>query len=152
MALVIKKFSGLSDLNAFVRGTLRGGVDLAKTSSSLYLHGLTLIFTTPSATVTFASTGTAAQVPLTLAQVKSQIEAQAAGVLVTFNQGMIDLRMSTPGTIALAAGGTAKGLLGLPAGAASATPLSAPGGSAPSLVSVGPEGSQSNYLLTYSDA
>ena len=152
MALVIRKFSGLSDLNAFVTGRLRGSVDLTKTHSSLYLHNLTLEFTTPAETVTFAASPAAAQVPLTLAQIKAQIEAQTTGVSVAFSQGYLELFMTTPGLIALAAGGTAKPLFGFAAAASSARPLNPPGGAAPTFISLSPEGSQSNYLLTYNDA
>jgi hypothetical protein len=152
MALVIRKFSGLSDLNAFVTGRLRGSVDLTKTHSSLYLHNLTLVFTTPAATVTFAASPAATQVPLTLAQIKAQIEAQAAGVLVSWVNGYLELRASPAGTLVLGAGGTSKPLFGLPAAATTVTPLNPPGGAAPTFISVGPEGSQSNYLLTYNDA
>lgn len=149
MVLDIRKFSSLESLNAFIKGRLRGSTDLVKTPSSLYLHGRTLIFATPAATVTFAASPTAAQVPLTKAQVKTQIEAQAAGVLVSFVQGAIELRANPAGTLVLDKDGTANALLGFPTKAdTTVTPVSPPGGSNPEFISVGPEGSQSTYLLT----
>jgi hypothetical protein len=154
MALVIKKFSGLADLNAFTRGLLRGSSDLVKMPGSLYLHGRTLIFATPAATVTFAASPAAAQVPLTIAQVKAQIEAQtAAAVFVSFNQGALELRAAPAGVLVLDKDGTANALLGFDTVTdTTVTPLAAPGGGPPTFISVGPEGSQSNYLLTYDDA
>jgi hypothetical protein len=149
MVLDIRKFSGLDSLNAFVKGRLRGSTDLVKTPSSLYLHGLTLIFATPADTVTFAASPAAPQVPLTRAQVKAQIEAQAAGVLVNFVQGAIELRADPAGTLVLDKDGTANALLGFPTKAdTTVRPVNPPGGASPIFISVGPEGSQGTYLLT----
>jgi hypothetical protein len=145
MVLDIRKFSGLDSLNTFVKGRLRGTTDLVKNPAGLYLHGLTLIFTTPAVTVTFASSPAGTQVPLTLAQIKSQIEtATASGVLVSWFGGCIELRANPAGVLVLT-GGTASALLGL--GAATVQPLNAPSGAAPKYVGLEPEGSPGTFLL-----
>jgi hypothetical protein len=146
MVLDIRKFSGLDSLNTFIKGRLRGTTDLVKNPAGLYLHGLTLHFTTPAATVTFAASPTAAQVPLTLAQIKAQIEAQTtSGVLVTWFGGCIELRAAPAGALVLASDSTALSLLGL--SAATVQPLNAPGGSAPKFIGLEPEGSPGTFLL-----
>lgn len=150
MALTIRNFSRLEDVRLLLTGHILGGVDVTKNPAALYLHGKTLIFNTPSATVTFAASPTNAQVSLTLAQVKTQIEAQATGVSCRFNRGRIELFMTTPGTINLDLLGTANGLLGFdPTTDTSAAPYNIPGGSAPALVQVVPDtGSNSFMVLT----
>lgn len=149
MPLVARKFGKIADVNAHLIGKLVGGVDIFRNSGSLYLHGLTLIFTTPAATVTFAASPAAAQVPLTPAQVKTQIEAQTTnGVLVSFRDGHVELIASPSGTLVLGAAGTANAMLGFMAGAASTVkPVTAPGGAAPSLVSIGPDTGSNGYIL-----
>jgi hypothetical protein len=147
MTLDIRKFASLPDLNAYVKGRLRGSTDLVQTPSSLFLHGKTLIFTAPAATVTFAASPAAAQVPLTMAQVKAQIEAQAATVLVTFINGRLELRVNA-GTVTVNSTGTANGLLGFDATTPStAKPMSSPGGAAPSFISLVADGAGS-YILS----
>ncbi len=148
MVLDIKKFSGLDSLSSFLKGRLRGTSDLVKNTAALYLHGKTLIFATPAETVTFAASPAAAQVPLTLAQVKTQIEAQTTGVSVGFVQGAIELYMTTPGTLVLDKDGTANAYLGFSSVADSTVkPINPSGGAAPKFVSLVPEPGAGTYLL-----
>lgn len=153
MPLVARKFGKLADVNAFFIGKLVGGVNIFKDAGSLYLHGLTLVFTTPAATVTFAASPAVAQVPLTPAQVKSQIETQTTnGVLVSFRDGCLELIAAPSGTLVLGAAGTANSKLGFMSGAAStAKPVTAPGGAAPSLVSLSPDTGSNGYILVVSE-
>jgi hypothetical protein len=150
MVLDIKKFSGLDALTTYVKGRLRGSTDLTKTPGSLYLHGLTLIFTTPVASVTFAATPAAAQVPLTVAQVKTQIETQtAAAVLVNFVNGRLELRAAPAGALVLAANGTSNPLLGFDATTASSVaPVNPAAGASPKFVALQPEGNGTYILVT----
>lgn len=148
MVLDIRKFSGLSELNAFVKGKLRGSTDLIKNSGSLYLHGLTLIFATPVGTVTFAASPTSAQVPLTLAQVRAQIEAAVATVSCRFVQGRIELFLTAPGPLVLDKTGTANSLLGFDTTTnSSVAPVNPAAGASPKFVALAPEGQAGTYLL-----
>jgi hypothetical protein len=154
MALVTRKFGTLADLNAFYGGRIRGSVPLTRTPGSLFLHGLTLITSTPAASVTFAATPAAAQVPLTLQEVKEQIEDQSAAALtVNFVAGHLELRATTPGALVIDKDGTANPLLGIDTSAdSSAAVVSEPGGSAPTFVALGSDSGSNSYLLTTDDA
>lgn len=150
MALAFRKFSNVDDMALFLKGHLLGGVQVA---NALFLHGKTLIFNTPSATVTFAASPAAAQVPLTLQQVKTQIEAQATGVTARFNKGRLELYATTPGSIVLDQAGTATAQLGFDAAVdQSAAPYNVPGGAAPALVQVVPDMASNSYLVVTNDA
>jgi hypothetical protein len=148
-ALNLRKFAKLDDLTIFLKGHLLGGVDVLRNGSSLYLHGLTLIFNTPSATVTFASSPAGTQVPLKAQDVKTQIEAQTSnGVLVSFNQGRLELRASPAGAINLDSAGTANALLGFDTAVDSAAaPYAIPGGTPPALVEIVPDHGSNSYLV-----
>jgi hypothetical protein len=153
MALAFRKFSRLEHATSFLQGHLVGSVSLLRNGNSLYLHGKTLIFTTPSATVTFDATPDGTQIPLTLAQVKSQIEAGASGVTCHFSEGRLDLFMATPGSIALDKDGTANAQLGFSTTAdSSAAVYAAPGGSAPALVQIVPDTGSNSFVVVTDDA
>lgn len=148
MALRFRKFPSVDDLSLLLRGHILGGVDILRSPGALYLHGKTLIFTTPSATVTFAASPASAQVPLTVAQVIAQVEAQATGVSVNINRGAIELYMTTPGAIALNSTGTANGQLGFDSATpTTGAPFNAPGGSAPALVQIVTDGGSNAYMV-----
>ena len=150
MVLNVKKFSGLADLNSFIAGKLRGSTDLVKNPGSLYLHGKTLIFATPVGTVTFAASPTAAQVPLTVAQVRAQIEAAVATVSCRFVQGRLELFLTAPGPLVLDKDGTANELLGFDTKTdSSVTPINPAGGASPTYVDLTPEGISGTYLLVF---
>ena len=152
MALNFRKFSSMDDAAVFLKGHIIGGVDLTKNGSSLYLHGLTLVFNTPADSVTFTASPAAAQVPLTVQDVITQIEAQAAGVSARLNKGRLELYMTTPGAINLDKDGTANAKLGFSrATDTSNAPYNAPGGSAPALVSIIHDSGSNSYMVVTDD-
>lgn len=151
MALNFRKFNTVDEVSTFLKGHLIGGVDVK--GRQLFVHGLTLIFTTPSATVTFAATVASAQNPLTLQQVKTQIEAQAAGVTAKFNRGRLELFATTPGAIGLDKDGTANAIFGFTSAAdMAAAPYNVPGGAAPALVQIIPDNGSNAYMVVTNDA
>lgn len=153
MPLNYRKFSSVDDATLFLKGHIIGGVDLSRTPSALYLHGKTLVFNTPAGTVTFAASPTAAQVPLTMAEVKEQIEADVAGVTVRFNKGRLEVWTTTPGAISLDATGTANAMFGFDAAADTVGAVyGVPGGAAPALVSIVPDTGSNSYLVVVNDA
>lgn len=127
MALRVRKFTNLEELNLFLRGGLIGGTRLVQVYD---IGGKTLKFTSPSVTtVTF----TAPNGFLTLKEIFTQIKAQMA----TVNPGQIDGRLTlieaTPTSgVALAADGTGHVLLGFPEAIVTGRVHTAPGGTAPS--------------------
>jgi len=149
MALVVRKFSGLADLNAFIAGRLLGSVEIPKTHSSMYLNGLTLIFNTPAAVVTFASTPAGAQVPLTFAQIKAQIETQtAAGVIASLRDGKLELRAAPAGALVLDNAGTANSKLGFDGVVdSSVAPVNPPAGAVPKYIDLVADQGSNSYLL-----
>lgn len=152
MALNFRKYSSMDEAALFLKGHIIGGVDLLRTPGSLYLHGLTLVFNTPGATVTFAASPAAAQNPLTVQQVITQIEAQAAGVTAKLYKGCLELYMATPGAISLDSLGTANALLGFSRDSDSANaPYNVPGGAAPALVQIVPDVSSNSFLVVTND-
>jgi len=110
--LYLRRLGGINGVNHFLNGGIVSGVDLTARPSSLYLHNKTLIFLAPNAnTVTFNSGG--AQVPLTIAQVLAQIEAQTTGVDAHVHEGHIALHETTvSGGVTISKDGTANALLG----------------------------------------
>lgn len=152
MPLNFRKFSLVDDVALFLKGHIIGGVDLARNPNALYLHGKTLVFLAPSATVTFAATPANAQVSLTLQQLKTQIESGAAGVTVRVNRGRLEMFLTAGGTVTLDNTGTANSLLGFDTVVdTTATPYAAPGEAAPALVSIVPDTSSNAYLVVVND-
>lgn len=153
MALDIKKFGTLGDVRAFLQGRIVGSVNVFKTHSSLYLHGKTLIFATPADTCTFDSTPDGAQIPLTQAEIKAQIEAQVADVSVTFDNGRVSLHLTAGGPIVLDKDGTANAQLGFDTTTdTSAAVYAEPGGTPPALVQIVPEHGSNAYLVVVDNA
>ena len=124
--IVLRSFSDLVEANIFLQGGIIGGKSLRSAVSpadspgvneGLYrLHATTLIFSSPAAeTVTFAATPATVQVPMTVQEVKTQIEAQTTGVLVRFTRnGRLILIESTPSSsgVAITDAGTGNEILG----------------------------------------
>ncbi len=136
MALRVYKLGSFEEFQTFLQGGIVGGTDLA--NKKLYLHGKTLIFTSPSAeTVTFAASPASAQVPIMLKEVIAQIAAQSV-VKAKYAGGKLHLLhdLSAPTSKVTISGGTALGDLGL--GAGSGTLYGPPDGSAPRLVTFEP--------------
>ena len=129
-----------SMLEHLLQGGIIGGKVVGSPPSNLLLHGLTLVFNAPAGTVTFTSSG-GVQEPLTLQEIKTQIEA-AVAVTVTFSYGQIAFKETVPSAgVDLDATGTANALLGFGSGGdAVGTFYNPPGGGAPELVSIGQVG------------
>jgi len=155
MALKFHKFQSISAMDRFLNGRIAGGVDIPKTHSALYLHGKTLVFTTPAEEeVIFEAAPATAQVPLTMAQLVEQIEDQATGVKALINrEGQLEMYMEPPGEIVLASSGTANRQLGFSSSSATSnTPCAAPGAAeAPRLVQIIPDTGSNGYLVVTDD-
>ena len=144
-----RRIAGIDNLNHFLQGCINGSTDLTKMNDSLYLNGLTLIFTSPAAeTVTFSSAGD--QVPLSIADVISQIEAQTTGVVAKVLSGQLYLIEETPNSgVAITEAGTANTKLGFNnAVATTGRVYGAVGGAAPSLNSVVNSGPDAFLVIT----
>lgn len=151
MPLVIRKFQGLKALNLFMTGKIRGGVDLSKSIGGLFLHGRTLVFNTPAGTVTFASSPASAQVPITLKEALTQIEAAVATVKTEVVDNNLVLSTATPGPIDLDLTGTANSIFGFDTAAdTTATPVNPSAGAVPKFVSL-VAGDGGSYLLVTED-
>jgi hypothetical protein len=147
--LKVQEFGSLEEVNHFLQGGIIVGRDLRKSAGGIFVHGLTLAFTSPVAeTVTFdAGAGATIQVPLTLAQVLEQIADQTTGVVARLIQGRLALIEATPTSgVAVTGAGTANAELGIGNAAVAGTLFAAPGDAAPSLVSVLP--GVSTYIVT----
>lgn len=123
--IIVRAFQDLTELNVFLQGGVIGGRSLRSAVSSagdpsvnegIYrLDGKTLIFNSPaSETVTFASTNAIQQEPMTLQQVKTQIEAQTTGVVVRWTKGgrLLLIEVTPASSVTIDEAGTANSLLG----------------------------------------
>jgi hypothetical protein len=145
--LTARKLQGMEGVNNFLKGRLLGGIDLRP--AKFFIHGKTLIFTTPSSTVTFTS-GAGAQVPLSAKDILAQIGSQTANaVRAEFSRdGRLVVYAATPGVITVAANGTANADLGFPAAASTAAPINEPGGAAPEFVTLEAVGTdEDSYIV-----
>jgi len=124
----VRKFPTINQLQNFLNGAIVGG-NIERGLQGLV--GKTLIFTSPSAaTVTFTG-GTDPTGPglLRLKDIKSQIEAALATVVVFQDTGAILIREVTPASgVAISAAGTANTLLGFDSGNPTAGKLYSPPG------------------------
>lgn len=152
MALRVRKVAELDEVNTFLRGGIVGGKDIRP---GIYgLHGLTLIFTSPAATVTFATTPAGSQEKLTARQILDQINAVGAlsGYARTDGSGKLTIESPTGATaVVLGAAGTANAFFGFNTdGATTGIVFAVPGGNAPALValSMDAQGSGTYILLT----
>jgi hypothetical protein len=148
--VIVRKVSALDEVNLLLRGAVLGSVELLQASSALYLHGKTLIFTSPvGETVTFASSNSSAQTPLTLLAVLDQIAAQTTGVIARLRGSRLELVETTPSLgIAVSAAGTANAQLGFNASVATSGKVyAAPGGSVPAFVSLVPSPTGDSYVV-----
>ena len=161
--IVVRSIPNLVDLNVFLQGGIIGGKSLKSAVSPsgapavneglFKLDGKTLIFTAPaSETVTFASTNATEQEPMTLQQIKTQVEAQTTGVLVrwTTDRRLI-LIQTVPGAlgVTVTAAGTANPFLGFSTGVATdGTFYNSNGVTSPFLISVSSEFQSGSYIVT----
>ena len=138
-----------SVLEHFLQGGIVGGKVVQTSTPNLYLHGKTLVFNNPVGLVGLTSTG-GQQTPLSLQEVKTQIEA-AVAVVVTFPGGKLFIKEAALTTgVDLTAGGSANPSFGF--GATTATVgivYNAPGGALPALVGINQVGD--GYLQVITD-
>lgn len=138
MALSVRKISTLDGVNRFLNGSIAGGKDLRGYGNQLFLHGKTLVFNNPAGTVTFAATPAGGQVPISLADVLSQITAQLATVTPKLEDGKLALAVTAGGAVSLDETGTANAYLGFRSvGDTVGVVYNPPGGAAPALISIG---------------
>lgn len=113
MIQVVKKSE--REIFSFLNGGLIGGVNLLQVGGARYLHGLTLIFDSPSAmTVTFAASPASAQVALTVPEILEQIATQTLNAVgAKLRDGQLELLEATPTAgVTITAAGTANAKLG----------------------------------------
>jgi len=147
-ALKLHQFGTVADVSAFLRGDISGGT----IPSTIWgLDGLTLEFTTPLITVTFAMILNSARNALTLPEIAAQVTAGlGAGYEARIFENRLVVAATAPSAgIVLAGTGTANTHVGFnPAGAAGVT-YGAPDGVAPRLISLSqPAGSNSFLVVT----
>lgn len=154
--IVHRKITGLDSVDYFLNGGIVGGTDLRKASGGLFLHGKTLIFTSPSSvTVTFAATPASAQTPLSIKEVLAQIKAAVAALTPSVDQeGHLRLIEATPASgVAITELGTANALLGF----GKVVPVAgvvynAPDGAAPRYLSTALLSNSETYLVVTEDS
>lgn len=155
-ALRLKRFASAQAAEDFMNGVKYGKSFDTRAERIYGLVGTSLVFTTPSATVTFAA------VPgqdgyLLPAQVLAQINAAASGALrANFSEGgVLTIHEATHATGLVCTGAsTASTLsaLGLPKNGFTTVKYAAPGGSAPRVISVVARGSSDSCTLWLEEA
>lgn len=141
MAILTQKITGLDNVNFLFKGAVTAGRKYQNMAEGLYLHGLTLIFTSPVVeTVTFVASPAGTQVPIPLTTVLAQIKAQTTGVNAQMKEGQIVLVEATPASgVGVNKTGTANAALGLDTTAVTAGIVyNVPGGGAPELIDIHP--------------
>jgi len=137
-ALYTRKFGKLEDMQLFLQGGIRGGKKVVQLDGKVFgLHGKTLVFNTPTGTVTFAD---ATNAGLTYKQIVDEIAADVTTVVGRFDGDgrltILDADLSGP--IDLDVTGTANKALGFSTvNDTVGTLYAAPDGSAPRLVTMG---------------
>jgi hypothetical protein len=155
MALRIREFNTLKDMELFLRGGVRGGKQLAGLVQNL--HGKTLIFLQPSAAiVTFDETAGAAGFGggLTVQEIRNQIVAAVPAVVPFYADRVLNLVEGSPSSgVSIDKDGTANPLLGFGSGAdVVGVVIAAPGGVAPYLVETNKKANNDGYYVVISEA
>lgn len=145
----LRKFGSHTDLELFLRGGIAGGPLGDGSPGSLLFFGLngkTLIFTTPSTTVTFSDApGAGLQIAAIIAAIQTTLTA-------TYTVGVTGRRIQISkadgsANVVLGSAGTANAALGFgPAGAAG-TKYAPPDGTAPRWISIDTFGPSESVLL-----
>jgi len=151
MALYVRKIADIQNVNARLRGGISAGKDLRM---GLYgLHGLTLVFTAPVATVTFTTPGASNQEALSLKQILTQINAVVGLVgwaTIDHQRRLVIVDPTGAVGVVLDATSTAAASLGFDEDGQAGMVYAVPGGAAPALVnlSASPENSTTYLLIT----
>ena len=125
-----------TQLNHFLQGGILGGRVVGRTFYRI--HGKTLIFTNPIGTVTFAAPGGSQEVPLTIQDIKAQIELAIVTLRVTYVEGYLGINRAIPSVgVVLSAAGTANTILGFSDSAVTTGKFfNQPGGGVPEFVTL----------------
>lgn len=160
--IVVRELQDITEVNALLQGGIIGGKSLHSAQSpagsphvneGIYnLHGKTLIFTSPaSETVTFASTNSIEQEPMTLQQISTQIEAQTTGVEVrwTKDRRLILIETIPSNGVTVTNAGTANALLGFGTGVNSSGKFyNSDFTNSPFILSVSPSSLSGSFVIT----
>lgn len=153
MALRIREFSSLSEVEFFLRGGVRGGPVKLESGLIQKLHGKTF---NPGSLVTFDETAGAAGLHggLTVAEVISQITAANAGLLVRYAERGFYLVESSPSSgVTVSKDGTANPLLGFSSSTDSSNVVyAAPSDAAPRIVFITGKVTSDGYVVTVDEA
>jgi hypothetical protein len=150
MALQIRMVEGIDEVNHMIRGGIVGGNPI---TAPLLVHGLTLVFTAPSQTVTFNSGN--ALTPLSYLEIRTQILAQTSNAVEVkqFNGRLAVVDADLSAAVVLANTGTANALFGFSTTLSTTGRIyAAPGGTAPALVSISASGNTSSFILVTNEA
>lgn len=155
MALRIREFNTLQDMELFLRGGVRGGKRLAGRVQNL--HNKTLIFVQPAAaTVTFDETAGAAGFSggLTPQEIRDQIVDVVATVVPFYRDGLLNLVEAVPTNgVTIDKDGSANALLGFGSGTDAAGVVVSPqGGTAPTLEETGRKSTNDGYYAVIDEA
>lgn len=138
MPLVARKFQSLDALNVFLQGGIEVGSQLNLVNGKVHgLHGLTLVFTTPAGTVTFAD---ADGLGLSLLDIITQINDDVATLKArSINDGgqqrLVIIEVSPTGGVVLdGATSTANQVFGFSESTVTGTFYNPPDGVAPRLI------------------
>ena len=135
MALLVRKIADLQNVNRLLRGGIIGGRTIK--SGLFRLDGTTLVFTTPSVTVTFVTSPASPEISLGLSEILTQINAALGAGFAKFFEGRLLVQNPTAVAPIVLASGTALAAFGFDANGATGVVYNEPGGVAPALVSIG---------------
>jgi hypothetical protein len=157
MALRIREFQNGYDTELFLRGGIRGGKKVVNASGLVQnLHSKTLIFNTPSATVTFDESAGVAGIGggLTCQEIAAQIVAVASGLSIGFRDGTLSIVETSPSAgVALDAAGTANAPFGFSGATDSVgVVIAVKGGTAPTLEALVPKANNDGYVAVIDEA
>lgn len=137
MSLKVYEFDTTKEMEFFLQGGVRGGKVVVNQWGRLYgLHGKTLIFTTPAATITFSDPTGAG---LTYEAISDQIRATATTLFVFWRDKIMHIQMATPtAAVVVDKDGTANSTFGFSGAKDHAGQyFTGPSGSVPRLIETG---------------
>jgi len=152
MALRVRKVAEQEELNTLLRGGITGGRKLL--SGIFGLDGVTLVFSSPAATVTFATTPSSSQVALSAKEILDQINAVGAlsGYAHTDQAGKLVIEDPAGATaVVLGNTGTANAALGFSDGGATGVVFGGPGSGAPEVIALSPDAQGSGTFILLTD-
>jgi hypothetical protein len=148
--LILRPFSNYAEATFFLRGgvsttTIADAAPVVSPTLVYGLDGKTLVFTTPSATVTFSDPTGAG---LSISEIADQIQTELTSTYaVTIMNRAIHIVKVAPAAIVLGGAGTANTMLGFPAAGVASVKYAAPDGVAPRLVWLTTTGSPSGTIV-----